>query len=338
MSNTLGTTISGSIIFIQTKKILLGLAPWIISIGLISFIIITEDISKVLNDFTKINLSIFFAITISFLLFLLLLETIFLLIGFRWFADVGRFKDLLRARAATYLLTVTSTFIGLGGLLVYGKKRYEIPYSLGTTIVLNEYLHEIAAMCTLALMVGLLIPPELIPEQTISTVKGVTLVGMIGLGTYILILIVIMLFRYPLKKYRVNNIFGTFANISLSKYVIFYLVKLVQNILYGFFLAGLLFSFAIKPPVIGSIGFMQIIHLARAIPVSAFGIGVDQITINYLFEAWEPSGTGLLLACSSVFTFTLIIGRALLGVPFLKSVINDLVEQSNSTNAPDTQI
>jgi len=72
---------------------------------------------------------------------------------------------------------------------------------------------------------------------------------------------------------------------------------------------------------------MQIIHLTRAIPISAFGIGVDQIAIMALFEAWSPEGTGPLLACSGVFTLTLIFGRALLGVPFLKSVMNDLVER-----------
>jgi len=311
-----------------TKRIIKGGIPWVISGGLILFIILTEDMSSVLNDFRRIDLVVFLSVTIPFLGVLLLVETIFLIFGFRWFAGVGRFGDLLRARAATYLLTVASVFIGMGGLVVYGKRRYGISYSLGTTIVLNEFLHELASMCTLALMVSILLPPELIPDAALPAMKSVTIVGQVGVGFYLLILIVNLLFKYPLKKYRMNNLFDPFVDISLQQYLVFYLIKLFQNVLYGFFLAGLLYSYAIKPPVVVSIGYMQIIHLTRAIPVSAFGIGVDQITIKYLFEAWESTGTGLLLAASSVFTFTLIIGRALLGVPFLKGVMNDLVESA----------
>ena len=55
-------------------------------------------------------------------------------------------------------------------------------------------------------------------------------------------------------------------------------------------------------------------------------IGVDQIAVTKLFHAWEPAGTELLLACSGVFTFTLIFGRAMLGIPFLKSVYEDLTD------------
>jgi len=312
--------------FSKTKKTIKVILPWIISGGLIAFVVLTEDMGKVISDFGEINLIVFFAVTIPFLCILLLIETIFLVIGFRWFAGVGQFGDLFRARAATYLLTVISIFVGLGGLVVYGKRRYGVSYSLGTTIVLNELLHELASQCTLALMVGLLLPSELIPEAALPAVKGVTIVGMTGVGIYILILISNTLFKYPLKKYRMNNLLDNFVDISLKQYAIFYFTKLIQNILYGLFLAGVLVSFSIKPPVIVSVGFMQIIHLTRAIPVSAFGIGVDQIAIKYLFEAWAPSSTGLLLACSGVFTFTLVIGRALLGVPFLKGVFDDFVE------------
>ncbi len=312
--------------FPKVKKILKMLLPWVISGGLIIFVIMSEDMGNVIRDFGNINLTVFLGVTIPFLGILLLLEAIFLVVGFRWFTGMGKFRDLLRVRAATYLLTVISIFVGMGGIVVYGKRRYGISYSLGTTIVLNEFLHEFASMCTLALMVGVLLPPELIPDAAVPAVKGVTMVGMIGVGFYLLVLIINTLFKYPLKKYRMDNLLDPFVDISLKQYAIFYIIKLIQNLLYGLFLAGLLFSFAINAPIVASIGFMQIIHLTRAIPVSAFGIGVDQIAIKYLFQAWEPAGTGLLLACSGVFTFALIIGRALLGVPFLKGILNDLVE------------
>jgi len=85
-----------------------------------------------------------------------------------------------------------------------------------------------------------------------------------------------------------------------------------------------------------SLSFMQVIHLTRALPVSAFGIGVDQIAITFLFQAWEPDGKeGHLLAASMVFTFTLIAGRALLGVPFVKGVYDDLIERPDHNEGDD---
>ena len=149
---------------------------------------------------------------------------------------------------------------------------------------------------------------------------------MIGVGFYLFCIILSRVSRFFPDEWRSDNIFDKFVDITLWQYGIFYLIKLVQNVVYGLFLAGLLLAFSVKPPLVVSLGFMQIIHLTRAIPVSAFGIGVDQIAVEYLFRAWETS-PGQLLACSVVFTFTLIAGRALLGVPFLKGVFDDLVEQ-----------
>lgn len=314
----------------KVKKATRGLLPWLVSGGLVAYVVYTEDMGIVIDALGKGSSPVFFGVVIPFLVFLLFLETIFLLYGFRWFAGVGRFSDLLRARAATYLLTVISIFVGLGGLVIYGKKRYGISYSMGTTIVLNELLHELASQCTLAMLVGILLPAALIPAGTVMQVQAVTTVGMIGVGIYLFILFISRLARYLPEGFRKKNVFNPFNDITLLQYAVFYLVKLVQNILYGFFLAGLLYAFGIKPPIIVCIAFMQIIHLTRAIPVSAFGIGVDQIAISFLFSSWEPENSpGLLLACSLVFTFTLIIGRALLGVPFLKGVFDDLVKQSN---------
>jgi hypothetical protein len=73
---------------------------------------------------------------------------------------------------------------------------------------------------------------------------------------------------------------------------------------------------------------MQIIHLTRAIPLTAFSIGIDQLATDILLEAWElPDSPGVLLACSAVFTLTMLAARALVGIPFVKSVFKDLVER-----------
>ncbi len=305
-----------------------GIVPWLVSGGIIAYIVATEDMAAVVDAFGKARVTVFLGVFIPFLGILLLLETIYLYYGFRWFAGVGRFADLIRARAATYLLTVMHVFVGLGGLVVYGKKRYGVSYSRGTTIMLNELLHELATQCTLAMMVGLLLPAALVPDNAVDPVRGVMIVGMAGVGFYFLCILVSRLARFLPEKYRFESPLDPFVDISLWQYGVFYFIKLVQNIVYGLFLAGLLLSFNVIPPLVASVGFMQIIHLSRAIPISAFGIGVDQLVVGVLFQPWEPAGApGVLLAGSIVFTFAMVAGRALLGVPFLRGVIDDLVER-----------
>jgi hypothetical protein len=310
----------------KAGRIVRGLMPWAVSMGIIAYIVSTEDMAGVAGEFMKGDAVIFFEVVIPFLLVLLVLETVFLYLGFQWFAGAGRMADLLRARAATYLLTVISIFVGLGGLVVYGKRKYGVTYTRGTTVMLNELLHELASQCTLAMMVGLLLPVSQIPEGAAAQVNGVKIVGMAGVGFYVFCVVLARASRLLPDSWRRDHVFDKFVDIELWQYAVFYLIKLAQNILYGLFLAGLLLAFSIKPPLIVSLGFMQVIHLTRAIPVSAFGIGVDQIAVEYLLKAWETS-PGQLLACSMVFTFTLIAGRALLGVPFLKGVFDDLVER-----------
>lgn len=312
------------------RRIIGGLIPWVVSAGIIAYVVANEDMGEVVDAFGKASLPIYLAVLIPFLLVLLLLESIYLYLGFQWFANVGRFGELLRARAATYLLTIVSIFIGLGGLVMYGRRRYGISYTLGTSVMLNELLHELASQCTLALMVGLLLPVALVPDSALNQVRGVTLVGMIGVGFYLLCVVLSRVSLLFPERIPAIKVFEPFVTISLWQYGAYYLIKLLQNLIYGFFLAGTLFAFGLKLPLIASLGFMQIIHLTRAIPISAFGIGVDQIAFPVFFGPWEPADSpGLVLAVSLAFTFSMIAGRALLGVPFVRGVFQDMLEESS---------
>jgi len=219
-------------------KVFKGLIPWLVSGGLIAYLALTVDLEGVgvVEAFGDVDAGAFFTVTVLFLVLLLLVETVFLVMGFRWFAGVGTFADLFRARAATYLLTVISVFVGLGGLVVYGKRRYQVTYSRGTAIMLNELLHELASQCTLAMMVGFLLPIHLVPDQAVPAVSGVTVAGMVGVGAYLFILVISRLSRYLPDRMRIG-LFDPFVTTPLWRYGLFYLVKLVQNLLYGFFLA-----------------------------------------------------------------------------------------------------
>ena len=63
--------------------------PWLISGGLVCYVVLTEDMMAVAEALGKGNLILFLGVAVPFLLSLLLLETIFLFYGVRWFAGAG---------------------------------------------------------------------------------------------------------------------------------------------------------------------------------------------------------------------------------------------------------
>ena len=86
--------------------------------------------------------------------------------------------------------------------------------------------------------------------------------------------------------------------------------------------------FGIAPPLAASVALSQIAHLAHALPIAAFGIGVDQLTFPALFGAWEPaSQPGSALAFSVAFTAAMIVSRGALGLVLLPGVLARLRER-----------
>ncbi len=62
-----------------------------------------------------------------------------------------RFAEVLRARAAAYILTMLSSVLGYGGIVVYARRRFGVPMRRGAMLMATEALHEVGSMGILAL-------------------------------------------------------------------------------------------------------------------------------------------------------------------------------------------
>ena len=72
-----------------------------------------------------------------------------------------------------------------------------------------------------------------------------------------------------------------------------------------------------------AVGFTQVVLLVRGLPVTAFGIGADQVSIPAMFGPWDEP-TGQVLAFSVAYTFALFAGRAVLCLPFVGQVLSEV--------------
>ncbi|MBN93628.1 MAG: hypothetical protein CL928_06060 [Deltaproteobacteria bacterium] len=298
--------------------------PWLLSFGLVGFVLTTQDLTGLWAALSGANYPLFGAALVSFLFVGLLLDSTSFYLCFKWLARVGRFGEMLRARAASELLMLLSLVVGLGGLAVYVHRRYGVSYKRASGILLVDLLHEAAAIGTLALLAGLLVDPSALPA---SAADELTAVHRVAVGTMVFYGVCVFLsltWKYLPDAFKRDTPLKVFSEIRAQWFAAFYVLKVVKNLAMGLFVAVGISAFGVKLPVLVGIAFTQVVLLVRGLPVTAFGIGVDQLTIPSLFGPWDPAGEpGQVLAFSAVYTCSLLLGRLALGLPFLKSVLRD---------------
>jgi hypothetical protein len=301
-----------------------AVAPWLVSALLLAYPFATTDLGAVAVALGRADFVRYAATLALFAVLTLLVDGGYLALAFRWACGAGSYRDLVRARGASYLLTIVSAFVGLGGLVAYMKRVHGVGYERGTGVALMELLHEVGALGTWAVL-GLLwiehTAPELLPF--VAPARS------FGYGAMLFFVACFALSRVPLSRLplargpgdgKLHRILSVFRDISTLRFFTLYLVKLVQNAIHGVFVALSLVSFGILAPETAGFALSQIVRMVRGLPVSAFGIGVDQLTFAVLFEPWDQTGVRI-LAFSLVYTFSMVVARGLLGLCFLRGVV-----------------
>ncbi|MEE2829807.1 MAG: hypothetical protein VX498_11520 [Myxococcota bacterium] len=298
--------------------------PWLVSIILLFWVFAGQDLGEILGSLASAHYGRFGLALACFLVIGLLLDSLFLYVSFRWLAQVGRFGELLRARAATELLMLVTLLAGMGGIVVYARKRYGLPVRDGTGLVLVDLLHEAAAIGALALLGVWIAAPGLEPSLR-SDLLPIRDFALAVLGFYVLCVLASFIGRRLPDRLQLDTPLLMFHRISLAHFGGFLLLKVVKNLAMGLFVVAGLACFSVKPPVFIGVAMTQVVLLLRGLPVTAFGIGVDQVSIPTLFEPWQAAANdSALLGFAAVFTFSLVAGRAVLGVPFVGGVLADL--------------
>ena len=225
---------------------------------------------------------------------------------------IDRPLEVMRARAASYLLVLVNTLLGYGGMAVWMKRRLGLPIRRGAAVMLNEAFHEIGAMALLAGAFG--------------SLTGQPAVGRAGLICFGLWVAGVLLSRVTRRLGAPRTLLSWFEEPALRHYAGWLALKVGQNLAMGAWVALTLPLFGIRPPLGAAVAITQVVHMARALPVAALGLGVDQLTLTTLFSPWEV-GEGSLLAFSVVFTSAVLVSRALLGLPFVGVVTAQLRSQ-----------
>ena len=294
--------------------------PWAVSLSLFFWVYQTTDLNGVEQTFATANYAVFGMLLVGYILTAWLLDALYLYLAYGWLTNTGEFVTLCRVRAASYLLAIINMFVGMGGLVVFMKKRYGVPLQRGTGVVITELLLEVGAFGLLALCAIMLTATPHIPA-----IESVTMFGFGATGFFVSCFLVSRIFRHFIHSRDRTKPLAAVADLRATQFFSLFLLKIVYNLFHGLFIGLALHSFAIYVPLDISTAFTQVIQLVRNLPVAAFGIGVDQFSFTYLFSAWEQS-SGQILAFSMLYTTSTILTRALLGLVFAPGIIREFQE------------
>jgi hypothetical protein len=260
-----------------------------------------------------------------YLVVALLLDTVFFTWMLRTLEGVGSFGELLRTRAASDLLMMINLVAGFGGLAVYLRRRYGLSWKSATGAVLVEMLHDLAAMGALALIGTLVV--QGVPVRAAEPLEAVRVFALGSLGFYGLCVAASLSYRWVPQRYQFGSVLEVFTRIKPQWFLAFWGLRCLKLGATGLFAAAGLACFGLKVPLLTAVGFTQVVQLVRSLPVSAFGIGIDQMTIPALFGPWDPvDAPGQVMAFAIVYTFSLLLGRGLIGLPFLPRAVREARE------------
>jgi len=291
---------------------------------LISFLVLfwvlrSNDTTIVLESLAGASYAPFVALALIWGVATLYLEATYFHLSFRWIEGVDNFRQMFRIRAASYVLAIVNPSLGYGGLVAYVRRCFGVKIVRGTVIMLNEALHELGAIGLLAALGALWItstnpsPPEIIVD--------VSTFGWGCLGAY---LCCVGISRVGERLRLPRSPLALFEEIPLRHYLVYFALKVAQNLVHGLWVVLAMGCFGLEVPLITGIALAQVVRLVRTLPVAAFGIGVDQLVIPLLFAPWVgDAGAGALLAFSLAYTASIGLVRALVGVPFISRVLDD---------------
>ncbi len=303
------------------STVLKAAAPWVVSVAICVAVGLGTDLRAVGDAIGRGNYAVFATGLFGFLVAGLVLDTAFFALCFRWIAGVGRFSELIRVRAASELLMVVSVFAGLGGLAVWARGRYGISWQKATGAMLVDLLTDVGALGALALAGLLLVPAGALPANTPLDAIGSFARG--TLGFYVVCVAAARLWRYLPDRFHYGSPLQVFTGLELHQFAALLGLKLLKNLAMGLFVAAGLIAFGLAVPVVAGVGFTQVALLVRGLPVTAFGIGADQLSFPLLFGAWDDPA-GQVLAFSVVYTFGLFVGRAVIGLPFVGRAMEEM--------------
>lgn len=324
----------------KPKSKIRGVLPWLISAVLLGYVLWTNDLEAVVASFAQAQYIRFIFWMFVFVVFWLFFQSLIFYLCLRWFVSAESpyvdyepgatevrfgYRGIVRAAAAVYILKIVNIVVGAGGMVVYLNRRFGVPYKRGVAALLMGLQNVFVSMGIVAYVTAKLLPPELIPVHAQDQIELAGVVGLSGMGFYLIAFSASMIARVIPGFKDQDHLFTPFIWCKVYAYPALLLLALVQMLSYGLFVIITMPCFDLHPPPLATMALTQVVTLARGLPISAQGIGLDQVTFPFLFQGWGAAS--VIVAFSICYTFSKILIRFAIGVPFFTRATREMFER-----------
>jgi hypothetical protein len=281
---------------------------------------------RFLSALRDADYAMFLALMVPNAIFYFCWDTLVLKTALRWFhADVP-YRELLPARAASYVMGFFNPNAGRGTLAAYLWRRLNVPFlELGGTViflVLTEYTQLV-----LWAMLGIFGFRSEITTSLLPVAAGVA-------GFWILFFAYARLHITPARALRWLfaprdwQLFRTFRRATAARYakiVVLRAPMFVVALVAHYYGAH---AFGISIPFGQLLTFLPVIFMVAALPITVAHLGTTQAA--WIFFFGEYATAPRLLAFSLVAHLTFSLTRALLGLMWLPVAYADLTAPADS--------
>lgn len=276
--------------------------------------------------------ALFLAAMIPNTLFYFCWDTLVLASVIRWFHGAVPYRDLLPARAASYVVAFFNTNAGRGALAAYLSRRLGAPFlQLGSTVlflVLTEYLHLVAWATIGILQIRSQVPPQLlwIPPAVAALWLMVFLYTRVAGEP--------PLWRWLLAP-RTWALLRTFRLAPARRYAQVILLRSPMFFVSLCLHALAARAFGLEIPFAAMLAFLPVIFMIAALPVTVARLGTTQAAWIFFFGAYAEESR--LLAFSLAAHLTFVATRSLVGIAFLPRAYADLIRARPASPATPVQ-
>jgi|GEM_PF-4022532 len=324
----------------KIKDMVKAILPWLISVSLLVYALYSYDLGEVAHSFRQARAFPYIIWAILLIIFWLFTQSLFLYLCLKWFVTARspyssnesnnalinfNYTGIVRANAASYVLHVLNFFLAYGGLVVFFNRRYGVSYKRGSAVMMMSLLTSTGTLGFLAWISVKLIPPDLVSENAVEQLELVGTVGFFAMVFYLGCFLISLIGRITPGLRDKNHLFSPFTWTPAYSWPILFCIHLVQMGTHGLFTILTMPAFGLHPPELATLALTQAVTITRGLPISALGIGLDQITIPFLFQGFGDPGK--LLAFSIAYTFSQIAVRFIVGFPFFNQATKQMFEK-----------
>ncbi|MBF0227213.1 MAG: flippase-like domain-containing protein [Desulfobacterales bacterium] len=298
---------------------------WVAAAAILLFLFWRIDINQFKSAIIHANLYVYIPLMIFFVGVWFYLESQNLTALFSHFNHSLPYSDVLRIRGITYLLMIINYNLGIGGMALYLKKKKGVSLTRSASLM-SFYMFSENICLSIMAAIGCTFSPDSSP--VIDTIL-IICSGLIVFNIAIVLLFKALPEKGVFKKIKNFELLSTHKEAGLRTY---FLLPFWRGLYFFTFIIFFYFaaqSFEIYLPFMTMAALVPIIFFIGNIPITPFGLGTIQAAMLYFFKDYGTEAN--ILAFSIIYSTTLMLFRAPIGLYYLKKEGKAILKFSNNS-------